>query len=126
FTNLMCKRSVAQQLIHFAEKEIQPLLGPEATGVIVGAHRRRLVLLDSALQAMNLQYPVFAQWLQEAYLGRMARALERMRYRDMLTQFLITGEMYADLVKQIDLRWEHVQKHPPLDIAMSARTLVRH
>src|SRR3546814_10513839 len=57
-----------------------------------------------------LQYPVFAQWLQEAYLGRMARALERLRYRDMLTQSLITGEMYSDLVKQIDLRWEHVQK----------------
>src|SRR3546814_287906 len=56
----------------------------------------------------------------------MARALERLRYRDMLTQSLITGEMYSDLVKQIDLRWEHVQKHPPLDIAMSARELVGH
>src|SRR3546814_6142731 len=74
---------------------------------------------------MNLQYPVFAQWLQEAYLGRMARALERLRYRDMLTQSLITGEMYSDLVKQIDLRWEHVQKHPALDIAMSASDLIQ-
>ncbi|MDS1139524.1 cation:proton antiporter [Pusillimonas sp. SM2304] len=124
FTNLMCKRSVAQQLIRFAEKEIQPLLGPEATGIIIEAHKHRLVLLESALQAMSLQYPVFAQWLQEAYLGRMARALERLRYRDMLSQFLITGEMYSDLVKQIDLRWEHVQKHPALDIAMSASDLV--
>src|SRR3546814_169092 len=87
--------------------------------------RHRLVLLDNALQAMNLQYPIFAQWLQEAYLGRMARALERLRYRDMLTQSLITGEMYSDLVKQIDLRWEHVQKHPALDIAMSASDLIQ-
>ncbi|AEC21300.1 sodium/hydrogen exchanger family protein [Pusillimonas sp. T7-7] len=126
FTNLMCKRSVAQQLIRFAQKELQPLLGAEATGIIIEAHKHRLVLLENALQAMNLQYPVFAQWLQEAYLGRMARALERLRYRDMLTQSLITGEMYSDLVKQIDLRWEHVQKHPPLDIAMSARELVGH
>src|SRR5690606_29750907 len=67
FTNLMCKRSVAQRLIRFAEKEIQPLLGPEATDIIIQAHKRRLVLLENALQAMSLQYPVFAQWLQEAY-----------------------------------------------------------
>ncbi len=125
FTNLMAKRSVAQQLIRFAEKEIQPLLGPEATDTIIQAHRHRLVLLENALQAMNLQYPIFAQWLQEAYLGRMARALERLRYRDMLAQFLITGEMYSDLVKQIDLRWSHVQKHPALDIAMSASDLIK-
>src|SRR5690606_25652243 len=124
FTNLMSKRSVAQQLIRFAEKELKPLLGAEATQTIIEAHKHRLVQLESALQALNLQYPVFAQWLQEAYLGRMARALERLRYRDMLSQFLITGEMYSDLVKQIDLRWEHVQKHPALDIAMSASDLV--
>ena len=125
FTSLMCKRSVARQLIRFAKKELQPLLGSEATGIIIDAHKRRLELVENALQAMNLQYPMFAQWLQEAYLGRMARALEGLRYRDMLSQSLITGEMYSDLIKQIDSRWAHVQKHPPLDITMSASELIR-
>src|SRR5690606_31707394 len=82
FTNLMTKRSVARQLIRFAEKEIRPLLGTEVTDDIIKTHQHRLDLLESSLQAMNLQYPIFAQWLQEAYLGRMARALERLRYRD--------------------------------------------
>ncbi|WP_353146449.1 cation:proton antiporter [Pollutimonas bauzanensis] len=125
FTNLMSKRSVAQHLIHFAEKEIQPLLGPEATATIIQAHRRRLVLMESALQAMSLQYPLFAHWLQESYLARMARALERQRYRDMLSQFLITGEMYSDLIKQIELRWSHIEKRPALDIAISASDLIQ-
>src|SRR5690606_4203424 len=93
FANLINKRSVAQRLIQFAEKEIQPLLGVEATAAIIKAHRRRLSLLETALQALNLQYPLFAHWLQESYLGRMARALERSHYRDMLSHFLITGEM---------------------------------
>ena len=39
------------------------------------------------MQALNLQYPQYAQWLQESYLGRVARELERIRYRDMLEQF---------------------------------------
>lgn len=125
FSNLMSKRSIAQQLIRFTEKEIQPLLGPEATAAIIQAHRHRLVLLETSLQAMNLQYPVFAHWLQESYLGRMARALERLRYRDMLAQSLITGEMYSDLIKQIEHRWSHIEKRPALDIAMSASDLVQ-
>ncbi|MBB5216207.1 cation:proton antiporter [Parapusillimonas granuli] len=125
FTNLMAKRGVAQELIKFAETDLQPLLGKDATDVIIEAHRHRLALLNNALQAMALQYPLFAQWLQESYLGRMARALERLRYRDMLAQFLITGEMYADLIKQAEYRWSHVKKPPALDISMSASDLIQ-
>jgi CPA1 family monovalent cation:H+ antiporter len=126
FANLTCKRSVAQDLIHFAETEILPLLGEEATHIMIEAHQRRLDLLNKALHALNLQYPSFALWLQQAYLGRMAQVTERMRYRDMLANFLISGEVYADLIKQIDLRWSHSQKSPALDMAMGAVQLIGH
>lgn len=125
FMSLMSKRSEAQHLIVFAERELPPLLGNEATGVIVQAHRQRLERLDGALQALNLQYPSFALWLQESYLGRTARVLERMRYRDMLSQFLISGEVYADLIKQIEHRWAYIEKRPAIDIAMSADDLIK-
>jgi CPA1 family monovalent cation:H+ antiporter len=125
FMNLMSKRSVARQLIQFAQIEIPPLLGEEATTAIVHAHRQRLVQLESAMGALNLQYPSFAMWLQESYLGRIARSLENMRYRDMLSQSLISGEVYADLVRQIGHRREHVETRPALDIAMSASDLIK-
>jgi len=116
---------VAQRLIQFAQTEIRPLLGAEATETIIAAHQRRLTLLENALQALSLQYPVFASWLQESYLGRMARALERLRYRDMLSQFLISNEVYADLIKQNEQRWSHVDERPSLDIALSADDLIK-
>jgi len=125
FMSLTSKRSEAQHLIAFARKELPPLLGGDATEIIVNAHKERLAKLDGALQAMSLQYPSFALWLQESYLGRMARALERRRYRDMLSQFLISGEVYADLVKQIEQHWRHVDESPTFDIAMSAEDLIK-
>ncbi|MGN6457959.1 MAG: cyclic nucleotide-binding domain-containing protein, partial [Achromobacter mucicolens] len=125
FANLMSKRSVAQRLIAFAREQITPLLGEEATQRIVSLHQRRLDLIENALQALNLQYPSYAQWLQESYLGRVARELERIRYRDMLEQFLISGEVYADLTEQLKSRWAHIEKHPPLDIEMSAAELIK-
>ncbi len=125
FMSLRTKRSEAQHLLAFARKELPPMLGNEATDIIVQAHQRRLKRLDSALQTLNLQYPSFALWLQESYLGRMARSMERMRYRDMLSQFLISGEVYADLLKQIDQRWVYVEQRPAIDIAMSADDLIK-
>jgi CPA1 family monovalent cation:H+ antiporter len=125
FAALMSKRSVAQRLILFASQQIRPLLGEEATQRIVAAHQRRLEAIENALQALNLQYPSYALWLQESYLGRVARELERMRYRDMLEQSLISGEVYADLVAQLEQRWEHIDRHPPLDIELGAADLIK-
>ncbi|KAG4081056.1 hypothetical protein HA402_010227 [Bradysia odoriphaga] len=125
FANLMSKRSVAQRLIIFAREQVTPLLGEEAARRIVAAHQRRLDLMESALQALNLQYPSYALWLQESYLGRVARELERMRYRDMLAQSLISGEVYADLMAQLKNRWRHIDRHPPLDIELGAAELIK-
>ncbi|AOB29467.1 sodium:proton exchanger [Bordetella sp. H567] len=125
FAALMCKRSVAQRVILFAGQQLKVMLGEEATQRIVTAHQRRLDAVENALQALNLQYPTYALWLQESYLGRVARQLERMRYRDMLDQFLISGEVYADLTRQLEHRWAHIDRHPPLDIELSAAELIK-
>ena len=125
FTNLMCKWSVARRLIQFARTDVQPLLGEEVTEIIVAAHQRRLALLEGSLQALALQYPNYAQYLQEAYLGRMARAMERIRYRDMLTHNLISGETYSDLIEQTDARWGALEDSGQLDLTMSAEELVQ-
>lgn len=125
FANLQSKRSVAQRLIQFAREQITPLLGEDAALRIVAAHQRRLDLIDNALQALNLQYPSYALWLQENYLGRVARELERIRYHTMLEQSLISGEVYADLMNQLQTRWEHIDQRPPLDIELSAAELIK-
>src|SRR3546814_5621291 len=41
FMSLMSKRSVAQRLIRFAQTEIRPLMGADATEAIIKAHQRR-------------------------------------------------------------------------------------
>ena len=125
FMSLTSKRAEAHRLTEFAQRELPPLLGEHATATIVRAHRRRLAQIDTALQALKLQYPSFALWLQESYLGRRARVLERVRYRDMLSQSLISGEVYADLVRQIDARWGYIDQPPTIDIAMAAEDLIQ-
>jgi CPA1 family monovalent cation:H+ antiporter len=125
FANLMTKRTVAQHLIRFTREQVAPLLGEEVAQHIAEVHGRRLGLIENALQALNLQYPSYAQWLQEAYLGRVARELERRRYDEMLDQSLISGEVHADLVNQLKSRWQYIDRQPELDMAMSAADLIK-
>lgn len=124
FTLLMFKWAVARRIIRFAQSDVQPLLGQAVTDKIIQAHRDRLESIETALQALALQYPIYAQHLQVAYLARIARSMERLRYREMLSQDLISGETYADLLEQVDGRWGVLVKHGALDITLSPDELI--
>ena len=124
FIALMSTRSVAQQLLEFAETKLPKIIGANATARVAQAHRERLELVREALHALELQYPVYSLWLQERYLGRIARGLEREKYAEMLEQSLVSGEVYADLLEKADARWEFLEQDQPLDIEMSANALV--
>ena len=124
FIALMSTRSVAQQLLEFAETKLPEIIGANATAQVAQAHRERLELVREALHALELQYPSYSLWLQERYLGRIARGLEREKYAEMLAQSLVSGEVYADMLEKAEARWEFLEQDQPLDIEMSAVALV--
>jgi CPA1 family monovalent cation:H+ antiporter len=62
--------------------------------------------------------------MQEHYLGRIARRLERERYGEMFDQSLISGEVFESLSDQVTRRWAFLDHDAPLDIAMGASELV--
>lgn len=124
FVALMCMRSISQQLLDFIGKKLPEILGDEACERISELHEERLLQIREALQALALQYPNYSLWMQEHYLGRIARRLERERYGEMFDQSLISGEVYESLSDQVTRRWSFLDHDAPLDIAMGASELV--
>jgi len=124
FGLLLVMRSVAQLVIQFADREVRPLLGEDISQEILSLHHERLSLINEGLQALNLQYPTYALWLQERYLGRIARKLERERYEQMFRHSLLSGAVYQDLLGQLRNRWAFLEQDPGLDIEMGAKDLV--
>lgn len=124
FVALMCMRSISQQLLDFIGKKLPEILGDEACERITALHAERLSQIREALQALALQYPNYSLWMQEHYLGRIARRLERERYGEMFDQSLISGEVYESLSDQVMRRWAFLDHDAPLDIAMGASELV--
>ncbi len=126
FSNLMVKAVLSRRLSSFISNELEPLLGEQAAQQILNAHNLRAQQLEQALHALSLQYPAFSNWLQERYLARIAAAQERSRYRGMLSQALISSELYLELVRESDLRWSYVSKRPDIDFTMTASELLNH
>jgi CPA1 family monovalent cation:H+ antiporter len=62
--------------------------------------------------------------MQEHYLGRIARRLERERYGEMFDQSLISGEVFESLSDQVTKRWAFLDKNAPLDMEMGSDELV--
>lgn len=124
FALLLVMRSVGNLVIAFAQRELPALLGDDISDEILSLHQARMDLINEGLQALNLQYPNYAMWLQERYLGRIARKLERERYAEMFNHSLISGEVYADLLARLHMRWHYLERDPRLDIEMGAAELV--
>lgn len=124
FVELVGHRWVTLRLLAFSDSHVRPMIGSHATDLIREAMQQRLALIEENLQAVRLQYPSFAAWLEETYLGKLARALERARYREMLSNSVISAEVYDDLVNQMERRWAFLDRHPPLDVELSALDLV--
>ncbi len=124
FVALMSIRSISQQLLDFVAQKLPEILGEEACERITELHTARLSQVREALHALALQYPNYSLWMQEHYLGRIARRLERERYGEMFDQSLISGEVYESLSDQVTKRWAFLDKDALLDIAMGAAELV--
>jgi len=124
FALLACMRSVCRKMDVFANERLTPLLGDDITHEIQGVIKERTENIEDALQALKLQYPSYALWLEEHYLGLIARNLEMQRYKELHDQSLITGEVYQDVVAESDARWAFLAKEPPLDTELTASDLV--
>lgn len=123
FVELVGWRWVTRRLIAFANNQIRPMLGDSAADAIQAALRDRLARVEENMQALRLQYPNFAEWLEQSYLGRLARTLERSRYRKMLEESLINPEVYDDLLEQLEDRWAFLDREPPIDVELAPEEL---
>lgn len=123
FVELVGWRWVTRRLITFANHQIRPMLGDSAADTIQAALRDRLARVEENMQALRLQYPNFAEWLEQSYLGRLARTLERSRYRKMLEESLINPEVYDDLLEQLEERWAFLDRVPPIDVELAPEEL---
>ncbi|WP_119678963.1 cation:proton antiporter [Indioceanicola profundi] len=124
FAMLLTLRLVLQALLRFNGERLAPMLGRDAAATLSGLLERRQIAVEEALEALRLQYPTYAEAVQERYLARAGLRFEERSLNLLFEEALISREILQDLSRELRERRREVERPPALDLGLSTSELV--
>lgn len=124
FELLMVSASVLGELSAFNLTSVSDLLGPDAEAALAEVIGKRQKAVDSALRALSLQYPGYAESVQARQLERAAIRFESAEYARRLREGIISREVYDDLREQLSSRRGAISHRPPLDLGLELANMI--
>jgi len=124
FELLLITRFVVSELKRYAEETLAPVMQPKARIALVLALEERLDELDAALAAARTRYPSYSEALAGRYLARIALQLEAASHDRQLAEQLISREVHADLMRDLEARRARVAHRPSLDLGLELAAMI--
>ncbi len=124
FEILMVSQSVLAELAAFNISSVADLLGPDAEVELAAVIENRQQAVDSALKALSLQYPGYAESIEARQLERAAIRFEAAEYARRLQEGIIGREVYNDLRQQLAERRSAISQRPPLDLGLELAGMI--
>jgi CPA1 family monovalent cation:H+ antiporter len=124
FESLLLERMMLVELGRFVDEKLKPILGMETASTLADVLGRRSVAVEQALAALRLQYPDYAELLEERYLGRVALRLEEDAFRTLLDESVVSLEIFNDLDRRLAGRRRTLERRPRLDVALDPEALI--
>ena len=124
FEVLMVSGSVLNELAAFNVKSVSDLLGSDAEAALGEVIGNRQKAVDSALRALSLQYPGYAESVKARQLERAAIRFESAEYAGRLREGIISREVYEDLISQLASRRGAVSRRPALDLGLELVNMI--
>lgn len=120
---LLLSRIVLDELIAFTDDKIEPLLGNRVAEILTEILLLRRESTTTALEALRLQYPDYADSLDQRFLLKAALRLEEDGYRALQAQNLIGSELYSNLAQEVHAGRDEADRRPHLDMGMRTEEL---
>jgi CPA1 family monovalent cation:H+ antiporter len=124
FEILMVSQDVVAELAAFNLSSIADLLGRDAETKLGTMINERQELVSRSLRALSLQYSGYAEAIRDRQLKRAAIRFEAAEYARWLRESIISGEVYADLRRQLNARRKSVGHRPPLDLGLELAAMI--
>jgi monovalent cation:H+ antiporter, CPA1 family len=124
FEILMVSQSVLAELAAFNVSSVADLLGPDAEVKLAAVIETRQEAVDSALKALSLQYPGYAESIEARQLERAAIRFEAAEYARRLQEGIISREVYNDLRHRLAKRRSAIGQRPPLDLGLELAGMI--
>ncbi|OFX05044.1 MAG: hypothetical protein A3D94_19120 [Alphaproteobacteria bacterium RIFCSPHIGHO2_12_FULL_66_14] len=124
FEILMVSQSVLGELAAFNISSVADLLGSDAEVSLAEVIGNRQTAVDSALRALSLQYPGYAESIEARQLERAAIRFESAEYARRLREGIISREVYNDLREKLAERRGAISQRPSLDLGLELAAMI--
>ena len=124
FEILMVTQSVLAELAAFNVKSVADLLGMDAELKLEAVIEKRQDAVDSALKALSLQYPGYAESIQARQLERAAIRFESAEYTRRLREGIISREVFKSLRERLAKRRGAISHRPALDLGLELAKMI--
>jgi CPA1 family monovalent cation:H+ antiporter len=124
FEVLIATQGALVALRAYAASQMAAIVGEAATETMKTELVERAALTDQAVEALRLQYPDYFEAVQRCHLGRVAARLEDQNYRRMLSEQIISQQIFDSLQVDLDRRSQELETTPQLDLGLEPETLV--
>jgi monovalent cation:H+ antiporter, CPA1 family len=124
FEMLLIRRLALEELARFVEHRLYSLLGErvaELLGEVIAARRDATT---RALDALRLQYPEYAEALEQRFLRQSGFRLALSRFHDLYDEGLIGKEVFEDLEREHAAVRALSDELPPLDLGLRAEDML--
>ncbi|WP_132540440.1 cation:proton antiporter [Rhodovulum euryhalinum] len=125
FEILLSQRLILRDLGGFIDGRIRRIHGRRVAELLQELLSRRIEAVETALEALRLQYPGYAEELERRFIRRTALRLEEREYDAMREDGLIGAELHTALMQDIAQRRAACEERPRLDLAVEKAELVR-
>jgi len=124
FEALLIRRLALQELFRFVDSRLAALLGQRVAELLGEVIAARSEATTRALDALRLQYPEYAEALEQRFLRQSGFRLSLSRFHDLYEEGLIGKEVFEDLEREHTAVRSLMDELPPLDLGLRAEDLL--
>ncbi|WP_298971695.1 cation:proton antiporter [uncultured Roseobacter sp.] len=118
FEILLAQRLVLRDVCDFIDQRIRRIHGRRVADILRDLVDRRIEIVETALEGLQLQYPGYFEELQKRFIRRTALRFEEREYNAMLDDGLISSEPHSVLMQGIAAARIEAERRPKLDVAI--------
>ncbi|MGI9421156.1 MAG: cation:proton antiporter [Geminicoccaceae bacterium] len=124
FDVLVESESALQELCHFNAERMAHLIGEDARDNLQNLLDKRVGLIRTELEALELQYPHYARALRTAALKRVGLRWEEARYGRLFRDGVVGDELHRALTGHAARMIQESRKRPHLDMGLDPEALI--
>jgi CPA1 family monovalent cation:H+ antiporter len=121
---LLIRRLALEELFRFVDSRLAALLGERVAELLGEVIAARSEATTRALDALRLQYPEYAEALEQRFLRQSGFRLALSRFHDLYDEGLIGKEVFEDLEREHAAVRSLTDELPPLDLGLRVDQLI--